>query len=101
MLPPGRLRTRIGRCAAATGFMCGVLGVIAGAQDVVWKFGSTGWFTGGSLLTLLALFELIDGAVARQRFNQGPVIKEAEPEEDEDVPPGERTVWRPPIMPRS
>jgi hypothetical protein len=88
----GRLRTRLARLAAATGCLCGVLGLIAGAQDVVWKFGSTGWFTGGSLLTLLALFELIDGVVARQRSE---ILSNHEPEPPQEVLPPEKSVWRP------
>jgi len=32
----------------------------------VWKLGATGWFAGGALLTLLALFALVDGALAAQ-----------------------------------
>ena len=90
----GRLRTRLARLAAATGCLCGVLGLIAGTQDVVWKFGSTGWFTGGSLLTLLALFELIDGAVARQRSEIQ--LAHHEPEPQPEVFPPEKPVWRPP-----
>lgn len=87
----GNLRTRLARLAMAAGILCGALGVLAGAQDVVWKFGSTGWFTGGSLLTLLGIFELIDGAIARQRFDV------AMPPADTAVNAElERPVWRPP-----
>ena len=62
----GRQRMCVGRVTAAIGFLCGVLGLIAGTEDLIWKFGSTGWFTGGSLLVLLALFALVDGAMARE-----------------------------------
>ena len=62
----GRQRRFAGRVTAAVGFLCGVLGLIAGTEDLFWKFGSTGWFTGGSLLVLLGLFALVDGAIARE-----------------------------------
>ncbi len=62
----GQRRTLAARVAVALGFLCGILGLLAGTQDRVWKLGATGWFTGGCLLTLLALFALIDGVVARQ-----------------------------------
>jgi len=32
--------------------------------DQTWKLLPLGWFTGGSLLTLLALFAVVDGAIA-------------------------------------
>jgi hypothetical protein len=52
------------RGAAALAFLCGVLGLLAGMTERTWKLGPFGWFTGGALLTLLALFTLIDGALA-------------------------------------
>jgi len=52
--------------AAALGVLCGVLGLLAGVTEQVWKLGATGWFTAGALLTLLAVFALIDGALAAQ-----------------------------------
>lgn len=63
----GERRSMAARAAAALGLLCGVLGLLAGVMHVTWKFGSTGWFTGGALLTLLALFALVDGAVAAQQ----------------------------------
>ena len=63
----GSKRTTIGRIAAVLGFVCGVIGLLAGLTDHAWKLWSVGWFTGGTLLTLLALFLLLDGAVASQR----------------------------------
>jgi hypothetical protein len=93
----GSLRTQLARLAMVTGILCGLMGVLAGAQDVVWKFGSTGWFTGGSLLTLLAIFELIDGALARQRFDLRPHPVDLQPAEDTAL---DKPVWRPPSPPR-
>ena len=62
----GSRRTLAARILAIVGLVCGMLGLIAGTSDLVWKFGSTGWFTGGSLLELLALFLLMDGAVSAE-----------------------------------
>jgi hypothetical protein len=63
----GSKRTTIGRIAAALGFVCGIIGLLAGLTEHTWKLWPFGWFTGGSLLTLLALFLLLDGAIASQR----------------------------------
>ncbi len=63
----GTKRTTIARIAAALGFVCGVLGLVAGLMDHVWKLGPLGWFTGGGLLALLALVILVDGAVAYEK----------------------------------
>ncbi len=62
----GRTRSLAARVAATLGFLCGVLGLLAGVTEQVWKLGATGWFTAGALLTLLAVFALIDGALAAQ-----------------------------------
>ena len=62
----GQQRTMVARGAAALGFLCGVIGLVAGATGHAWKFGAFGWFAGGSLLTLLAVFALVDGAIAAQ-----------------------------------
>ena len=62
----GQRRSMVARGTAALGFLCGVFGLLAGLTGHTWKLGATGWFTGGALLTLLALFALVDGAVAAQ-----------------------------------
>jgi hypothetical protein len=58
----GQTRTTVARGAAALGLLCGVIGLLAGLTHHTWKLGGVGWFMGGSLLTLLAVFALIDGA---------------------------------------
>ena len=63
----GEKRTTVARIGAALGFACGVIGLLAGLTDHVWKLGPLGWFTGGTLLTLLALYALVDGAAALQK----------------------------------
>jgi hypothetical protein len=60
----GQQRTMMARGAAGLGFLCGVIGLVAGLLDHTWKLKVAGWFTGGALLTLLAVFALIDGALA-------------------------------------
>ncbi|MBI5910309.1 MAG: hypothetical protein HY848_10200 [Betaproteobacteria bacterium] len=55
------------RIGAALGFLCGVIGLLAGLTEHVWKLGPLGWFTGGTLLTLLAVYALVDGAIALQK----------------------------------
>jgi hypothetical protein len=44
-----------------------VIGLLAGLTDHTRKLWSVGWFTGGTLLTLVALFLLPDGAIASQK----------------------------------
>ncbi len=67
----GTKRTRIARIAALLGFVCGVIGVSAGLTDHEWRLGAIGWFTGGGLLMLVALYWLLDGAFA---FRKNQVI---------------------------
>lgn len=64
---PGIKRTSIARIAAALGFLCGLLGLLAGLLDRTWKLGTIGWFAGGTLLLLLALYVILDGALAFQK----------------------------------
>ena len=68
----GYKRTLIARVGAALGFVCGLIGLLAGLTDHTWKLGSIGWFTGGGLLTMIALFILVDGAIAFQKARMAP-----------------------------
>ncbi len=63
----GFKRTLIARMGATIGFACGAVGVLAGFTQQSWKLGATGWFTGGTLLTLIAVVVLVDGAIAYQK----------------------------------
>ena len=63
----GENRTMVARIGAALGFLCGVIGLLSGLMERFWKLGPTGWFTGGALLTLLAVYVLVDGATAFQK----------------------------------
>ena len=60
----GEKRIMAGRIGAALGFLCGVIGLLVGLTAHAWKLGPSGWFTGGALLTLVAIFALLDGAIA-------------------------------------
>lgn len=66
-MPVGYKRTVIARVSAALGFVCGALGLLAGLMGHTWKLWPIGWFTGGALVTLIALYVLIDGAIASQK----------------------------------
>ncbi len=63
----GQKRTFFARLVAALGFVCGLVGLSAGLTDQMWKLGAIGWFTGGGLLLLIALFLLMDGAFSFRR----------------------------------
>lgn len=63
----GEKRTIVARVGGALGFVCGVIGLLAGLMDYTWKLGPLGWFTGGTLLTLFALLVLVDAAIAFRR----------------------------------
>lgn len=64
----GSLRILIARILACIGFVCGVIGLVAGIEDRILKLAPWGWFTGGILLMMIALFILLDGAIAFQKF---------------------------------
>ena len=63
----GEKRTMVARVCAALGFLCGVIGLLGGLTHHNWILGPLGWFTGGTLLTLLAVYALVDGAIAFQK----------------------------------
>ena len=54
------LRIHMARLIMLLAIACGVIGLIAGIAERSWRFGVTGWFTGGSLLALLAIVVLAD-----------------------------------------
>jgi len=63
----GCKRTVIARLGAALGFVCGALGLLAALTNHTWKLGPWGWFWGGILVTLIAMFVLLDGMFSFQR----------------------------------
>lgn len=66
----GVKRTTIARVLAALAFVCGVIGLYGGLTDHMWKMGAMGWFAGGTLLALLAVYALLDGAVDFEKTHQ-------------------------------
>ncbi len=54
------LRILVARLMMLGAFVCGVIGLVAGLIDCAWKLGVTGWFTGGTMLAVLALAVLAD-----------------------------------------
>jgi len=63
----GYKRTAIARIGVALAFICGLIGLLAGLIDRTWRLGAIGWFTGGTLLALIAIFALLDGAIGFQK----------------------------------
>ncbi|MGH7255475.1 MAG: hypothetical protein ACREI3_06830, partial [Nitrospirales bacterium] len=68
----GYKRTLLARSGATVGFVCGIIGMLAGLTDHTWKLWPMGWFTGGALLALISLFILVDGAIAFQKAKLAP-----------------------------
>ncbi len=75
----GRKRTTIARIAAGAAFLCGAIGLLDGIVEQTWKLSSLGWFSGGTLLSLIALFVLLDGVVSfeKSRLSAAPNTKGA------------------------
>ena len=59
------------RLLAMAAIICGIIGLIAGAVEREWRLGVTGWFTGGTLLAVLALVVLADQYFATRRDGPG------------------------------
>ena len=53
-------RTWLARLAGLACIALGIIGLIAGFSDKVWKLGFLGWFTGGTLLGVVAVILLVD-----------------------------------------
>ena len=48
-------RIMVARLLVLGALVCGLIGLIAGLMDRSYKLGATGWFTGGTLLAVLAV----------------------------------------------
>jgi len=68
----GCKRTMIARSGAVLSFACGLIGLLAGLTGHTWKLGAEGWFEGGLLLALIAVFILADGMFSFRRDLVGP-----------------------------
>ena len=64
-------RTSLGRLFGLAALGCGIVGLVIGIVDRTWKLGVTGWFTGGTLLALLAVILALDEYTAFRRRQGG------------------------------
>lgn len=55
-----RWRTWLARLFGLGCIALGVIGLIVGFSDRVWKLGTVGYFTGGALLALVAIMLMLD-----------------------------------------
>ena len=53
-------RIMLSRLMMLAAIACGVIGLVAGLADKMWKLQVTGWMTGGTLLAVLSLVVLAD-----------------------------------------
>ena len=60
-------RLLVARIMMIGAFACGLVGLVIGIVDREWKLGVTGWFTGGTLLAILAIVVLADHYFASRR----------------------------------
>ncbi len=56
-------KIRLARLLAVGAFASGVVGLVVGVIEREWRLGVTGWFSGGTLLALLAIALLADAYV--------------------------------------
>ena len=54
----------LGRLLFLGGVASGIIGLVAGLADKVWKLGATGWFEGGLLMGVLAIVVMADTFVS-------------------------------------
>ncbi|MCE2462493.1 MAG: hypothetical protein J4F46_01050 [Dehalococcoidia bacterium] len=53
-------RLLLARVMMVGAFACGIVGLVIGIVEREWRLGVTGWFTGGTLLAVLAIAVLAD-----------------------------------------
>jgi len=68
----GMKRTFIARASATVGALCGVIGFATALTDHTARLPPWGWMLAGILVSVLALFVLVDGAIAYERFRVAP-----------------------------
>jgi hypothetical protein len=61
------LRILLARLLMLLAVVCGIIGLVIGIDDRTWKLNVVGWFTGGSLLAILAIVVLADEFLASRR----------------------------------
>ena len=60
-------RTWLARLFGLACIALGIIGLIVGFTDSIWKLGVVGWFTGGTLLGVVALVLMLDEYAAFRR----------------------------------
>ncbi len=60
-------RIWLARVAGLGCIALGIIGLVAGFTDNTWELSPIGWFTGGSLLGVVALILLLDDYVESRR----------------------------------
>lgn len=60
-------RTQLARLLGLAAFGCGIVGLVLGIVERQWRLGTTGWFTGGALLALLAITLMLDEYLVSRR----------------------------------
>ena len=61
-------RIWLGRLRALSALICEIFGLIMGLSDnFTWKLGAQGWFTGGTVIGLLAVVMYLDAAAAKKQ----------------------------------
>jgi len=63
-------RTWLARLFGLGCIALGVIGLIVGFSEVIWKLGVVGWFTGGILLGVVALILMMDEYIDLRRRQQ-------------------------------
>lgn len=63
----GTRRTILARTGAVVGCMFGLIGFVTGLVGATWGLSPVGWVVAGILMLVLALFLLVDGAIAYQK----------------------------------
>ncbi len=66
-MKPSELKLLLARLLGLAAVLCGLIGLIGGIVGRSWRLGAVGWFTGGTLLAVLALFLLVDMYVVLRR----------------------------------
>ncbi len=65
------MRIMLARLIMLAAIACGVIGLVAGLSEKMWRLGPTGWFTGGTLLAVLSLVVLADEYFQSKRGSEG------------------------------
>ena len=60
-------RTWLARMFGLACVALGVIGLIVGFSDRIWQLGTVGWFTGGTLLGVVALILMMDDYIELRR----------------------------------